>query len=144
MVTYLLDFYENIRFSKTLSEYPEQSYPLEKTAIVFLDPHKKCKKHSQDIHGTIRGYSYIQYSQKIFSEYSPEFHWEYFPNILGISHGNVPRIFHEHIFARWVQLLSKINIRKNRFENLKRSKHLWIYLFEFRLGLWNWLRKLNC
>ena len=25
-----------------------------------------------------------------------------FPNILGIYHGNVPRIFHEHIFTRWV------------------------------------------
>ena len=26
----------------------------------------------------------------------------YFQNILGISQGNVPRIFHEDIFARWV------------------------------------------
>ena len=49
---------------------------------------------------------------------------EYFTNILGISHGYVPQIFHEHIFGRSVQLLSKINICKNRFENLKRSKHL--------------------
>ena len=41
MATYFLDFHENIRFSKTLSEYQEQSYPLEKTAILFLDPPKK-------------------------------------------------------------------------------------------------------
>ena len=34
-------------------------------------------------------------------EYSPEFHSERFRNIPGIYHGNVPRIFHEHIFARW-------------------------------------------
>ena len=27
---------------------------------------------------------------------------EPFPNIPGIYYGNVPRIFHEHIFARWV------------------------------------------
>ena len=38
----------------------------------------------------------------LFREYSLEFHTELFPNILGISHGNVPRIFHEHIFTRWV------------------------------------------
>ena len=37
--------------------------------------------------------------REIISEYSPEFHWEFFPNILGISQGNLPGIFHEHIFA---------------------------------------------
>ena len=47
-------------------------------------------------------YSYIQYSRSIIWEYSPEFHSELFPNILGLYHGNVPRIFHEHIVARWV------------------------------------------
>ena len=31
MVPYLLDFHEYIRFSKSLSEYQEQPYPLEKT-----------------------------------------------------------------------------------------------------------------
>ena len=48
MVAYLLDFHENIRFSKTFGEYQEQPYPLEKTAIVFLDPSKKngCNIHS--------------------------------------------------------------------------------------------------
>ena len=34
-------------------------------------------------------------------EYSPEFHWEFSPNILVISQGDVPRIFYEDIFARW-------------------------------------------
>ena len=37
-----------------------------------------------------------------FSEYFSDFHWGFFPNILGISQGNVPQIFLEHIFARWV------------------------------------------
>ena len=32
-------------------------------------------------------------------EYSPEFHRECFPNIPGIHHGNVPRIFQENIFC---------------------------------------------
>ena len=39
----------------------------------------------------------------LFWEYSTEFHRELFPNIPGIYHGNVPRIFHEHIFVRWVR-----------------------------------------
>ena len=44
MVPYLPDFYENIRLiSKTLSEYQKQSYWLEKTTIVFLDPPKKVR-----------------------------------------------------------------------------------------------------
>ena len=33
-------------------------------------------------------------------EYSPKFYSEFFQNIPGIYHGNVPRIFREHIFAR--------------------------------------------
>ena len=41
MVPYFLDFHENIRFSKALSEYEDQPYPLEKTATAFLDPPKK-------------------------------------------------------------------------------------------------------
>ena len=43
MVTYLLDLHENIRFSKTLSEYQEQPYPPEKTTIVFLVSPKKMR-----------------------------------------------------------------------------------------------------
>ena len=42
IVTYLLGFHESIRFSKTLSEYQEQLYSLEKTANIFADPPKKC------------------------------------------------------------------------------------------------------
>ena len=38
----------------------------------------------------------------LFWEYFSEFHRELFPNITGIYHGNVPQIFHEHIFAWWV------------------------------------------
>ena len=38
MVTYLLDFHENNRFSKTLSEKSVTAL----SPIVFLDPPKKC------------------------------------------------------------------------------------------------------
>ena len=41
MITYLLDFHGNIRFSKALSEYQGQPCLLEKTTVVFLDPPKK-------------------------------------------------------------------------------------------------------
>ena len=34
-------------------------------------------------------------------EYSLDFHRGRFQNIPGIYHGSVPRIFLEHIFARW-------------------------------------------
>ena len=30
--------------------------------------------------------------------------WELSPNIPRIYHGNVSRIFHKHIFARWVEI----------------------------------------
>ena len=39
----ILDFHKNIRFSKTLREYQEEPYPIEKTAVVFLDPPKKMR-----------------------------------------------------------------------------------------------------
>ena len=44
MVPCFLDFHENNRFSKTLSEYQKQLYLIEKTAFVFVDPPKKKKK----------------------------------------------------------------------------------------------------
>ena len=101
MVTYLLDLHKNIRFSKTLSEYQEQHYSLEKTDIVFLDPPKK-------FHVIFVGYSWNNQGIFLYSTF-PE---HCFRISLGISNGtfseyngnihNVPRIFHEHIFARWV------------------------------------------
>ena len=42
MLQYFLDFNENIRFSKTLTEYQEHPYPIQKTIIVFLDPSRKA------------------------------------------------------------------------------------------------------
>ena len=57
----------------------------------------------------------------LFWEYSPEFHWELFPNIQGIYHGNITRIFHEHIFARWVV-----------FPRLRNSKNLLITVLLFK------------
>ena len=41
---------------------------------------------------------------KLFWEYFPDFHMELSPNTPGIYHGNVPRIFHEHLSAQWVRL----------------------------------------
>ena len=41
-----------------------------------------------------------QYSGNNICEYYPQFLWALFLNIPGIYHGNVPRIFHEYIFAR--------------------------------------------
>ena len=57
----------------------------------------------------------------LFWEYSPEFHRELFPNIPGIYHGYVPRIFHEHIFARWVV-----------FPRLRNSENLLITVLLFK------------
>ena len=54
-----------MRFSKTHSEYQEQSYILEKITIAFLDPRKK-------MHVTFVGYSWkIQgiFLYSIFSEH---------------------------------------------------------------------------
>ena len=39
---------------------------------------------------------------KLFQNISRDFNRDFFPNILGISHWNVPRTFHEHIFVQWV------------------------------------------
>ena len=73
MVTYLLDFHENIRFSKRLNEYQEQPYPLEKTAIVFLDPPKKC-------HVIFVGYSWNNQGIFLYSIF-PEHYFGIFPRI---------------------------------------------------------------
>ena len=81
MVTYLLDFHENIRFSKALSEYQEQSYLLVKTVfvcIVFLDPPNKMRV-------TFVGYS--RNNQEIFLYLIfPEHYFGIFP---GISFGTL-------------------------------------------------------
>ena len=44
----------------------------------------------------------------LFWEYSPEFHREPFPNIPGMYHGNIRRIFHKHIFAQWVRIFATL------------------------------------
>ena len=86
MVPYLLDFHENIRSPKTLSEYQEQPYPIEKTTIVFLDPQNKKACNIL----------------KIFTEQSgniPIFNIPgmLFRNILRNSTGNFFRIYWEHL-----------------------------------------------
>ena len=37
----------------------------------------------------------------LYSNIPQNFIGNFFPNILGISHGYVPRIFYEHMFVRW-------------------------------------------
>ena len=44
----------------------------------------------------------MEHLANIIWEYSPEFHRETLPNIPEIYHGNVSRISHKHIFARYV------------------------------------------
>ena len=82
MVTYLLDFLENIRFSKTPSEYQEQPHPL----FVFLDPPKK-------MHATIVGYSWNIPGIFLYSIF-PEHH---FGNIPRNFIGSLFRIFREYM-----------------------------------------------
>ena len=102
MVLYFLDFHENIRFSKKLSKYQEQPYPIEKAAIVFLDSQKKAfyiHRISMEQPGNI---PIFNIPGTLFWNIPRNFIGNFFPNILGTSQGNVPRILNEHIFARWV------------------------------------------
>ena len=85
MVTYLLNFHENIKFSKTVSEYHEQPYPLEKTTAVFFDPPKKMQI-------TFVGYSWN--NQGIFlNSIFPEHYFGIFPDFIG----NIFRIYREYL-----------------------------------------------
>ena len=101
MVPYFLDFHENIRFSKTLREYQEQPYPLEKTPIVFHGPPKKACNIHRIFMDEPGNFPIFNIPRTLFQNILRN-SLGIFPNILGISQGNVPRIFHEHIFARWV------------------------------------------
>ena len=89
MVTYLLHFRQNIRFSKTLSEYQEQPHPL----LVFLDPPKKMLV-------TFLGYSWniqgiLLYS--IFPEhYFGNIPWNFIENLFRIYREYVIRMFQEY------------------------------------------------
>ena len=60
------------------------------------------------MHVAFAGYSYIPIGISLYSifiwEYPPDFHSKLLRNIPGIYHGNVPLIFHEHIFARCVNV----------------------------------------
>ena len=97
MVPYFLDFHENIRFSKALSKYQEQPYPLEKTTIVFFDlPKKACNIRRIfmeqpgnfpifNIHGTFLFRNILQNFIGNFSEYTG--------NISRECSTNTPRTF---------------------------------------------------
>ena len=98
-----MDFHEYVRFSKTDGEYQEQFYPLEKSAIVFLDQPKKNPCNIRRI--------FMEHLGNIIWEYSPEFHGEPFSNIPGIYHGNVSRISYEHIFAQYVIIQQTLIIK---------------------------------
>ena len=69
MVTYLLGFHENIRFSKTLSEYQEQLHPL----LYFLI-------HLKKMHVTFVGYSWNVRGIFLYSIF-PEHYLGIFPGI---------------------------------------------------------------
>ena len=93
MATYLLDFHENIRFSKTLSEYREQPQLL----FIFLDPPKKMH------------FTFVEYSwniQEIFL-YSifPE---HYFGNIPWNFIGKFFRIYREYIMGMFHEYSANI------------------------------------
>ena len=94
----------NIRFSKTLSEYKEQPYLLEKLTILFLDPPTKMRVTFVGYSWNNQGIFVYLIFPNIISEYSQEFHWELYPNIMGISHGNVPRL---HVFFLYKHGVSK-------------------------------------
>ena len=126
MVTYLLDFYDKIRFSKALRKYQEKPYRRLYFLIhlknscnirgIFIDQSRNIPifKVPAILFGNIPGnlignlfQIFWKYIIGMFHEYSTNNfpgtlfgNREIFPNILGIYHGNVPRIFHEYIFAR--------------------------------------------
>ena len=100
MVPYFLDFHENIRFSKTLSKYQEQPCTIEKTTIVFLDPPKNACNIRRIFMEQPENIPTFNIPGTLFRNIKQNFTGNFFPNILGISQGNVTRIFQEHIFAR--------------------------------------------
>ena len=68
----------------------------------------------------------------LFWEYSPEFHRERFPNILGIHHENVPQIFHKHVFAwcvvlkyLYLQRILSLDLSKTRFFKILSFHSFW-------------------
>ena len=85
MVLYLLDFHENIRFSKTLNEYQEQLYPIQKTTIswftkkIFIEQSRNIPMFNisgtlfRNIHQNFIGNFlriYCEYLKGMFHEYS--------------------------------------------------------------------------
>ena len=94
MVTYLLDFHENIRFSKTLSEYKEQPYPMEKTIVVFPDPPKKMQVTPVGYSWNNNGiFLYPIFPEHYFPRISLGIFSEYTENILWGCPTNIPGTF---------------------------------------------------
>ena len=89
MVPYFLDFHENIRFSKTLSEYQEQPYPIEKTTIT-----KRCVTfigYSWNNQGIFLYSIFSEHYFRIFPRFSLEIFSEYTRNISRECSTNIPR-----------------------------------------------------
>ena len=80
------------------------------------------------MHVTFVGYSWNrEYSWNIISEYSAELHIEFFPNILGIPQGNVPRIYLQgNLNHLTVRKNKSMHFVKGRQKNSYSSNHLQI------------------
>ena len=134
MVPYFLDFHENTRLSKTLSEYQEQPYPLEKTTIVFLDPPKKTLEQPGNfpifnIPGTLFG-NILQNFIGNFSKYTGNISWECSTNIRRtyiclVGNGLVRKVttfLKSSMFDVWhgsISLQFLKNLKVNRLMNIE-------------------------
>ena len=141
MAPYFLDFHENIRLSKTLSEYQERSYPLEKTTIVFLDPPKKPSNIRRifmrqpgnfpifSIPGTLLG-NILRNFIGNFSKYTGNISWECSTNIwqtyiCPLGNGLVRKVttfVKSSMFDVWhgsISLQFLKNLKVNRLMNIK-------------------------
>ena len=129
MLQYFLDFHENIRFSKTLTEYQEQyntQYPIQKTTTVFLDPWKKRV--------TFVRYSWNSQGILLYSIF-PEHYFGIFPGISwGIFSkytGNISREWSTNI--PWTYICSMGNGFVRKVTTFVKSSYLmltWSYFSE--------------
>ena len=100
MVAYLLNFHENIRHLAIISN---SLIHQRKLLLYFLIHLKKITCNIRRIFMEQSGNIPIfNIPRTLFRNIPQNFIGNFLLNILGISHGNVPRIFHKHVFALWV------------------------------------------
>ena len=97
MSLWWLSFHENIRFSKTDSEYQGKPCPLEKTTNVFLDPPKKMHVtfvgYSWNIQGTFLYSVFPEHYLGVFPRMSYWTFFKYSGNIKSKCSANIPRTY---------------------------------------------------